>query len=138
VDEQGLQEGVDAGVAEAEPGDAVAVVVDDGRGQGGEGLGAADGVVADALDAEEAPVGREADLPQGGQAGQPLGDAEVRFGVVDGCLGPDGPPELVVLLDLGVLVVDVQARGDAVGDNAGAEPAGGSVGSSCGRSCGRR
>jgi hypothetical protein len=29
---------------------------------------------------------------------------------------------LVVLLDRGVLVVDVQARGDAAGDHSGAEP----------------
>ena len=34
VDEQGLQQGVDAGVAEAQPGDAGAIWVDDGRGEG--------------------------------------------------------------------------------------------------------
>ena len=63
VDEQGLQECVHTGVAEAQSGDAGSVVVDDGRGQAGECLRAADGVMADALDAEEAPVGGEADLP---------------------------------------------------------------------------
>ena len=77
VDEQGLQQRVDAGVAEPQPGDAGAGGGDDGRGQGGEGLGAADGVVADGLDAEQAPVGGKADLPQSGQVGQPFGDAEV-------------------------------------------------------------
>jgi hypothetical protein len=48
VDEQGLQEGVDAGVAEAQPGDAGALVGDNRGGEVGEGLGAADRVVADA------------------------------------------------------------------------------------------
>ena len=96
---------------------------DQRRGQGGEGPGAADGVVADGLDAEQAPVGRKADLPESLQAGQPLGDAEVGGSVVDGGLGPERPAELVVLLDFGVLVVDVQARDDPVGDDPGAEPA---------------
>jgi len=72
VDEQGLQEGVHAGVAEAQAGEAGAGVGEDRRGQFGEGSGAADRVVADALDAEEAPVRGEADLPQRGQIGQPF------------------------------------------------------------------
>ena len=75
------------------PGMRVPVVGDQRRGQGGEGLGAGDGVVADGLGAEQAPVGRKADLPQVGQAGQPLGDAEVGVGVVDGGLGPERPAE---------------------------------------------
>ena len=64
VDEQGLQQRVDARVAEPQPGDAGAGGGDQRRGQGGEGPGAADGVVADGLDAEQAPVGRKADLPE--------------------------------------------------------------------------
>ncbi|HUK68364.1 MAG TPA: hypothetical protein VLW50_06375, partial [Streptosporangiaceae bacterium] len=40
-------------------------------------------------------------------------------------LGAQGAAEFVVLLDLGVLVVHVQARGDPVGDDPGPEPAGG-------------
>jgi hypothetical protein len=56
---------VDAGIAEAQPGDAGAGGGDDRGGEVGECLRAADGVVADALDAEQAPVGGEADLPQG-------------------------------------------------------------------------
>src|SRR5262249_29857970 len=47
----------------------------------------------------------------------------VRFaGVVDRGLGSERFAELVVLLDLGVLVIHVQARGDALGDDAGTEP----------------
>ena len=38
------------------------------------------GVVADALDVEEASVGGEADLPQRGQVRQPLPEAEVVTG----------------------------------------------------------
>ena len=92
------------------PGMRVPVSVMIGVVQVGEGLGAADRVVAEALDAEQAPVGGEADLPQGGQVGQPFGQPEVA-GVVDRGLGAQRPPFLVVLLDLGVLVVDVQATG---------------------------
>ena len=131
MDEQGLQQGVHPGVAEAQPGDAGAGVGDDRRGQVGEGLGAADRVVADALDAEQAPVGGEADLPQRGQVGQPFRQPEVA-GVVDRGLGAQRPPFLVVLLDLGVLVVDVQGRDDPVGDDPGAEPARGRVCGLCG------
>jgi hypothetical protein len=91
-----------------------------------EGACALDRVVADGLDAEEASVGLEADLPQGGQVVQPFADAEVA-GVVDGRLGAERSSFLVVLLDLGVFVVEVQARGDPAGQHAGAEPAGGLV-----------
>ena len=90
MDEQGLQQRVHAGVAEAQPGDAGAGVGDDRCGEVGEGLGAADRVVAEALDAQEAPVGGEADLPQRGQVGQPFGEPEVA-GVVDRGLGPQRP-----------------------------------------------
>jgi hypothetical protein len=38
------------------------------------------------LDAQQAPVGGKADLPEGGQIGQPFPDDEV-VGVVDGGLG---------------------------------------------------
>ena len=65
--------------------------------------------------------------PQGGQVSQPFADLEVA-GVVDGGLGPERSSFLVVLLDRGVLVVHVQARGDPAGDHPGAEPAGGGAG----------
>jgi hypothetical protein len=45
-----------------------------------------DGIVAEVLDAEQAPVGGEADLPQGRQVGQPFREPEVA-GVVDRGLG---------------------------------------------------
>ena len=126
VDEQGPQQGVNPGVAEAQSGDAGALGGDERGGEIGKGLRAADRVVADGLDAEQAPVGGEAELPQVEQVGQPFGYAEVMW-VVDGGLGAQRSPLLVVLLDLGVLVVDVQRRRDALGDHPGAEPARGLV-----------
>ncbi len=57
-------------------------------------------------------------LPQGGQVDQPLADPEV-VGVVDDRLGPQGPGLLVVLLDPGALIVDVQVGHDAGGDDPG-------------------
>jgi len=65
---------VHPGVAESQSGDTGAGVGDDRRGQVGEAGSAADRVVAEALDAEQAPVGGEADLPQRGQVGQPFRD----------------------------------------------------------------
>ena len=120
MNEQCLEKGVDARVAETQPGDTGGVAGDDRRGEIGEGLGAADRVVADALDAEQAPVGREADLPQGGKVGQPFGQPEIP-GVVDGGLGPQRLAFLVILLDLGVFVVDVQSGNDSLGDDPGAQ-----------------
>ncbi len=87
------------------------VVGDDRVVHGGERLGGADRVVAESLDAQQAPVGGEADLPQGRQVGQPFPDAKVAR-IVDGGLGAQRPSFLVILLDLGVLVIEVQARGD--------------------------
>jgi hypothetical protein len=50
------------------------------------------------LDAQQASVGGEADLPQGGQVGQSFPDFEVA-GVVDGGLGVQRFSVFVVLLD---------------------------------------
>ena len=102
------------------PGMRVPLGHDDGRGQVGERVRAADRVRGDGLDAEQAPVGGEADLPQCGQVGQPFGQPEV-LGVVNGGFRPDRLAQLQVLLDFRVLVVDVQGRGDSVGDDPGAE-----------------
>jgi hypothetical protein len=77
---------VRAAVAETETGDPVTGVGDDRVVQGGEGFRGADRVVAESLDAEQAPVGGNADLPQRGQIGQPFPDAEV-VGIVDRGLG---------------------------------------------------
>jgi hypothetical protein len=51
----------------------VALIAGDDRVvHGGEGLLGADRIVAEAWDAQQAPVGREADLLQGRQTGQPV------------------------------------------------------------------
>jgi hypothetical protein len=63
------------------------------------------------LDAQQASVGGEADLPQSGQVGQSFPDSEVA-GVVDGGVGAQCSSVFVILLDRGVLVVDVHTRGD--------------------------
>src|SRR5450755_1084296 len=55
---------------------------------------------------------------------EPFADREVP-GVVDGGFGSDRSLELVVLLDLGVLVVDVDRGGDLGGEHTGAPPRGG-------------
>ena len=80
--------------------------------------GPGDRDVADSLDAEQAPVGGVADLPQRGQIRRSFPDPEI-VGVGDGGLGARGLP---VLLDRGVFVVHVQARGDPGGDHPGPEP----------------
>jgi len=114
------QQRLDTGVGEAQSGGAL-TVDDDGRSDSSEGVFAAPGLVADSLDVQETSVGGEADLPQGGQVAQPFADPEVT-GVVDGHFGAEGSTLLVVLLQFGVAVVDVQRRGDALGDDPGAEP----------------
>ena len=73
--------------------------------------------MAEFLDLQHAPVGGEADLAQPGQVVQPTPDAEV-VGVVDGGFGPQRPALFVILLEVGVFVVDVQGRRDALGDDA--------------------
>jgi hypothetical protein len=79
----------------------------DGCGDGVQGSGPGDRVVADSLDAEQAPVGGVADLPQRGQIRRSFPDPEI-VGVGDDGLGARGIP---LLLDRGVFVVHVQARG---------------------------
>src|SRR4051794_30945337 len=115
-----------AGLAQAQPGDAGPGGGADRFGDRGQGGDRMDRVVVESLDAEQAPVGGEADLPQRGQIRQPFPDSEVA-GVVDGGLGPQRTSFLVVLLDRGVLVVHVQTRGDSLGDDPGPEPARGGL-----------
>ncbi len=84
----------------------------------------ADGaVVGNSLDVQQTPIGLKADLPQRGQIRQRFADAEVPR-VVDGGFGAERAPFLVILLDPGIFVIDVQRRNHAVGDNARAKPAG--------------
>ena len=111
-DAQGGEQGLHAGAGDGHPGGAGAGRADDRLGEGGQGGGAFGGVVADPLDVKQAPAGGEADLLQFREMRQPLGHAEVG-GVVDRGFRSERLAELVVLLDLRVLVVHVQARGDA-------------------------
>ena len=87
-------------VGEPQPGDADAAGGGQGAGDRGQGVGSGDRVVAESLDAQQAPVGGVADLPQGGQIGQSFPDPEIA-GVVDGGFGAQGFSFLVVLLDGG-------------------------------------
>lgn len=74
-------------LADAQAGDAGAGGGGDRVGDGVERVDAGDRVVADCLDAQQAPVGFEADLPQCGQIRQSFPDAEI-VGVVDRRFGP--------------------------------------------------
>ena len=74
-------------------------------------------IVADALDVEQTSVGCKADLAQSGKVLDTSADAEVA-GIVDRRFGSKRLQQLVVLLDAGLLVVDVQGRHDAVCDDA--------------------
>src|SRR4029077_14978028 len=80
------------------------------------------GVGGVSCDGEGGGCAGEADLPQGGQIGQPPADVEV-VGVVDRGLGPQRSSFLVVLLDRGVLVVDIQVRRDVLGNHPSAKSA---------------
>ena len=85
-----------------------------------EGGDSGDRITAESLNVKQTSVGFEADLPQGGQISQSFPNIEIAC-VVDRGFRPYGLSFLVILLDRGVLVISVQARGDAVGDNPGAE-----------------
>ncbi len=80
-------------------------------------------IVADPSDVQQASIGLKADLPQGGEVRQPFADPEVA-GIIDGGLGPQRAPLLVVRLDARAFVVDVQRRRDPLGDDPGPRPPG--------------
>src|SRR6202050_3349891 len=89
-------------------------------------------VMAEALDLEQTSVGLKDELPQCRQVTQPFADGEVAC-VVDRGLGPGTYLRHVrdlfeVLLDAGVLVIDVQGRDHPVGQYAGPEASGRSLG----------
>ena len=65
-----VEQGVAALLAEAQPGDPGAGGGGDRVGDGVQGGGSGDRVVVESLDAQQASVGGEADLPQGGQINQ--------------------------------------------------------------------
>ena len=124
--QQGGEEALHPPVAEAERRGALAV--DAHRPvQFVEHVGSEGAVVAEALDAEQASVGSEADPLQIIEVAQPAADIEV-VRVVDDRLGAQRAPFLVVLLDARVLVVDVQRRDDPVGDDRGCDTAKGCAG----------
>jgi hypothetical protein len=58
-------------VAEGQAGDAGSAAGEDGAGDGGDRLGSGDRVVAESFEAQQAPGGGEAGLPQGGQVTPP-------------------------------------------------------------------
>src|ERR687898_198818 len=105
----------------AKSGNASAVWCGDGVGEDGEGGGTGDRVVVESLDAEEAPVGGEADLAECGQVGQPLPDLKI-VAVVDGGFGAQRSSLFVILLDRRGFVVHVQAGYDTRGDHPSTEP----------------
>ena len=75
----------DSAVSESQPGGAL-VVDDDGVAHGVEVVFTDQAVVAQLFDAQEAPVGGKADLPQGGQIVERATDLVV-VGIVDGGFG---------------------------------------------------
>ena len=87
-DAQGGEQGVDAGVAEAQPGDAGPGRVVTGSQTWAMASWPPAGSWLSFWTSEQTPVGGEADLPQRGQVGQPFPDAEVA-GVVDRGFGPE-------------------------------------------------
>src|ERR687898_1206729 len=119
--QQGGKQGVAAWLTEPKSGNASAVWCGDGVGEDGEGGGTGDRVVVESLDAEEAPVGGEADLAECGQVGQPLPDLKI-VAVVDGGFGAQRSSLFVILLDRRGFVVHVQAGYDTRGDHPSTEP----------------
>src|SRR2546422_3472194 len=113
-----LHEGEDAAIPQAERGGALCID-DSGLGQGIEVVVADQAVVAQIFNAQEASVGGKADLPQGGEIAQSPTDLEV-IRVVDGRFRAERLAFFVVLLDAGLLVVDVERGYHAFRQDAGA------------------
>ena len=80
-----------------------------------------DAIMTDMLDIEQAAVGRKTDFAQLRQIKQTPADAEI-VAVIDGGFGAQGAVFLVVLLDPGVFVLDVQGRCYVLGQDAGPKP----------------
>jgi len=114
---EGLHQREHAAIAEAEARRALSVD-DDGLGDGVKVIVADPAVVAQIFDAQEAPVGGKADLPQRGQMRESPTNVQV-VRIVDRRFGPEGLPFFVVLLDLGLFVVDVERRDDPFGEVTG-------------------
>jgi hypothetical protein len=80
--------------------------------------------VTDFLDLQHPAIGSQADLPQPRQVLQQTPNLEV-VSIVDGCFSAQGPPLLVVLFDVRVLVIHVERGLHALLDDACATSAGG-------------
>jgi len=120
--QQDMQQGLNARISEAQRCRA-SVVDDDGLLQLLEGGFANEAVMTDALDVEQTSVGRKADLSQFFKIFDASANGEIA-GIVDRRFGAKGFALLVILLDAGLLVVDVERGHDALGDHPRAEPAG--------------
>ena len=118
--QQDVQESLHARIGEAQRRRAL-VIHGDRSLQVLEGGFADETVVTDALDVEQPSIGRKADLAQFREIFNAPADSKVA-GVIDDAFGAKRLSLLVVLLDAGLLVIDVQRRHHAVGDDTGAEP----------------
>src|SRR5215471_4455716 len=103
----GLEEGHHARIAETQRRDALAVD-EGGLLKAIEGFLGQDTMMAEAFDFEQLTVDTVAQVAQVGEVIDPLAYVEV-LGVVDGGLGGQGVFFFEVLLDVGGLVLDVQA-----------------------------
>src|SRR5262249_5915836 len=75
-DTQGSEQGLNTPVGETHTRDALTGVRGHGIGDGGQRGRSIGRVVAESLGAQQAPVGGEADLPQGGKVMQPFAGSE--------------------------------------------------------------
>jgi len=117
-DAEGMEEGHDAGIAEAEPWGTL-VVLQGGALQPIESVLGEGAVVVDPFQLQEFAIDASGDATQVAQVFDGFGGAEVA-GFVDGGFGSECSPLLEVLLDVGVLEGDVETGIHAIGDYAGA------------------
>src|SRR6202451_2925208 len=117
--QQDVQESLDARIGEAQRRRAL-VIHGDRSLHILEGGFADEAVVTDALDVEQPSVGCKADLAQFREILDAPADGKVA-GLVAWGFSAKRLSFLVVLLDAGLLVIDVQRRHHAVGDDTGAE-----------------
>ena len=117
---EGLEHREDPRIREAEGRDALGADLD-GALQAVEGLRFERAVMTDAFDREQGAVDLIAEGAQVRKLVEGFPEIEV-VGIVDGEFGAKAPTFFEVLLEMGVLVVDVQTRLDAVGNDPCAIP----------------